>query len=267
MRHRVIPPALLVLIALLLAVRLPAQAVRVTVLDEATGAPVAGAMVRVQDAVGTLARAGFADARGTIQLRVREPGRYVVRAERSGYAPAEAPVLFAQGAPATAELRMRAAPVGLDTLRVTVLTAGPELGSATFERRRAEGMGIYLDSAYVSQVRAIWPGELLESVPGIDVRMTHGRAGYREPSTRMGGRCLNVLVNGLPYYGGWPRALMLEETLRRSDVVAVEVYRTFQEVPRELQRLARTPRPCGLVIYWTEDGWQSESRGAGRARP
>jgi hypothetical protein len=267
MRHRVIRSALLALFAtVLLAAGLPAQALRITVLDDATGAPVAGALVRVEDGAGTLARAGFADARGTIQLRVRDAGRYVVRAERSGYRPAETLVLFAPGAPETAELRMQASPVGLDTVRVA-LTVGPEVGSATFERRRAEGLGIYLDSAYVAQVRAIWPGELLESVPGIEVRMAHGRTGYRQPTTRMGSRCLNVLVNGLPYYGGWPRALLLEETLRRSDVVAVEVYRTFQEVPRELQRLARTPRPCGLVIYWTEDGWQSESRGAGRARP
>ncbi|HST62717.1 MAG TPA: carboxypeptidase-like regulatory domain-containing protein, partial [Longimicrobium sp.] len=241
-------------------------AVRITVLDDATGAPVAGALVRVQDAAGTLARAGFADRRGTIQLRVQEPGRYVVRAERAGYAPAETLVLFAQGAPPAAELRMRAAPVGLDTVRVA-LVVGREVGSQTFERRRVEGQGIYLDSAYVSQARATWPGELLESVPGIDIRTAHGRMGWRQPSTQMGRRCLNVLVNGLPYYGGWPRALMLEETLRRTDVVAIEVYRTFQEVPRELHRYARNPRPCGLIVYWTEDGWQSESRGDGSARP
>lgn len=264
MRYRFI---LLALAALLFAVRLPAQAVRITVLDSATSAPVAGALVRVEDGAGTLARAGFADARGTIQLRVREPGRYVVRAERAGYAPAQALVLFAAGAPATAELRMGASPVGLDTVRVTAFTVGPEVGSQTFDRRRAEGQGIYLDSAYVAQVRANWPGELLQSVPGIDIRTAHGRAGYRQPTTQMGRRCLNVLVNGLPYYGGWPRALLLEESLRRSDVVAVEVYRTFQEVPRELHRYARNPRPCGLVIYWTEDGWQSESRGDGSVRP
>lgn len=263
MRHRLIRPALFVVAALLLAMRLPAQAVRVTVLDDATNAPVAGALVRVQDDSGSLARAGFADARGTVQLRVREPGRYVVRAERSGYAPAETVVLLATGAPAAAELRMRASPVGLDTLRVTAITVGPEVGSQTFGRRRVEGQGIYLDSAYVAQARANWPGELLASVPGIEMRTAHGRAGYRQPITRMGRRCLNVLVNGLPYYGGWPRAVVLEETLRRSDVVAVEVYRTFQEVPRELQRYARNPRPCGLIVYWTEDGWQSESRGAG----
>ncbi len=266
MRHRVIHPAFLVLFALLLAVRLPAQAVRITVLDDATGAPVAGALVRVQDDSGSLARAGFADGRGTVQLRVREPGRYVVRAERAGYTTAETRVLFAPGGPPAAELRMRAAPVGLDTVRVA-LTVGREVGAQTFDRRRAEGQGIYLDSAYVSQVRANWPGELLESVPGIDIRTAHGAMGWRQPSTQMGRRCLNTLVNGLPYYGGWPRALMLEETLRRSDVVAIEVYRTFQEVPRELHRYARNPRPCGLIIYWTEDGWQSVSRGDGNARP
>ena len=47
-------------------------------------------------------------------------------------------------------------------------------------------------------------------------------------------------------------------TLRRTDVVAVEVYREHHEVPPEYRRY--TGR-CGLVIYWTEDGWHNPYRG------
>mgnify|MGYP006146166611 CR=1 FL=1 len=133
-----------------------------------------------------------------------------------------------------------------------------EVGRETFERRRLTGDGIFLDSAYVAQVPARWPGELLRSVPDIELRLVTGREGYRRPYTRLGRRCLAYLVNGLPYYGGWPRWVQLEETLRRTDVVAVEVYREHHEVPPEYRRY--TGR-CGLVIYWTEDGWHNPYRG------
>jgi hypothetical protein len=262
MLHRLLRSALIALPAVLLAAGLPAQAVRATVTDAATGAPVAGAMVRVEDESGVLVRAGFSDERGTLRLPLREGGRHVVRAERTGYAPAEAALVVADDGETAATLRMRANPLGLDTVRVVAPATRREVGRQTFERRRAGGRGIYLDSAYVAARPGNWPADLLQSVPGIEVRTVHGSTGIRRPSTRQGGRCLNALVNGLPYYGGWPRWVSLEETLRRSDVVAVEVYVVFEDVPRELQRYARANGVCGLIVYWTEDGWQSRSRGA-----
>lgn len=255
--------ALLTLLLLLAsAAGLEAQSVRVTVTDAGTGAPVAGAMVRVESDSGTLVRAGFSDERGTIVLPVRDAGRYAVTASRGGYVPSRQDLLFAADGEARVALALRASPVALDTLRVIAAPTRAEVGSQTFDRRRANGRGIYLDSAYIAQRSARWPGELLQSVPGIEVLPVHGRTGWRRPITRMGGRCLNNLVNGLPYYGGWPRFVTLEETLRRNSVVAVEVYRVFEEVPPELQRYARAPRACGLIVYWTVDGWTSPSRGA-----
>jgi hypothetical protein len=239
-----------------------AQSVRVTVTDGGSGAPVAGAMVRVESDSGTLVRAGFSDERGTITLALRDPGRYAVTATRGGYLPSTQPLLFEAEGNARVTLAMRPSPLTLDTLRVIAPPTRAEMGSQTFDRRKANGRGIYLDSAYIAQRSARHAAELLESVPGIDVLPVHGRTGWRRPVSRMGGRCLNYLVNGLPYYGGWPRFSTLEETLRRNSVVAVEVYRVFDEVPPELQRYARTPRACGLIVYWTADGWTSPSLGA-----
>lgn len=249
------------LAALLLAASpAAAQTLRVTVADAASGEPLAGAMVRVEAAGGELARAGFTDARGQVRLRLDDPGPYTVSATRGGYAPGSQTVNVAGSGEAPVALRLAARPVTLDTVTV-VGTAGREVGRQTFQRRRATGDGIYLDSAYVASRRATWPADLLSSVPGIEIRM-QGRTGHRVAVTRLGRRCLQFLVNGLPYYGGWPRFVSLEETLRRSDVVAVEVYREFSEVPRELRRHAWTRGRCGLVVYWTEDGWHSRSRGA-----
>lgn len=237
-----------------------AQTVRVTVQDAASGAPVPAAMVRVEDAFGALARAGFSDARGEVRLRLDEPGQYAVSATRAGYHPAAETLAVLASGTASATLRLQARALALDTVTV-VGTPEREEGRHTFERRRATANGVYLDSAYVAQRRATYPGDLLYSIPGIEVRADN-RTGYRSPVSRMGSRCLVMLVNGLPFYGGWPRFVRLEETLRRTDVVAVEVYREFSEVPAELRRYAMPSDPCGVVVYWTEDGWTSAFRGA-----
>ncbi|HEU0298617.1 MAG TPA: carboxypeptidase-like regulatory domain-containing protein [Longimicrobium sp.] len=236
-----------------------AQTVRVSVADAATGAPVAGAMVRVEGAAGELVRAGFSDAQGGVALQIPQPGRYAVRATRTGYAPAMEMADVGAAGEAAVGLRMQARPLELDTVTVVGAERGRrEVGRQTFERRRLAGGGIYLDSAYVAQIPARWPGELLRSVPDIELQLVTGRQGYRRPYTRLGRRCLVNLVNGLPYYGGWPRWVELEETLRRTDVVAVEVYREDHEVPPEYRRYSGR---CGLVIYWTEDGWHNPYRG------
>jgi hypothetical protein len=250
--------ALALCLLLLAAAPAASQTVRVTVSDAATGAPVAGAMVRVEDATGALAQAGFADARGQVELRLEEGGRYSVGASRSGYRPVAEAVSVAPGAPTAVTLRLASRPLLLDTVTV-VGAAEREVGKETFERRRLTAGGIYLDSAYVARRRATYPGDLLYSIPGIDV-VAERRSGVRRPVTRMGSRCLAYLVNGLPFYGGWPRFVPLEQTLRRTDVVAVEVYREYTEVPRELRPWIRSQ--CGVIVYWTEDGWFSTSRGA-----
>ncbi|HEX6913231.1 MAG TPA: carboxypeptidase-like regulatory domain-containing protein, partial [Longimicrobium sp.] len=68
MLQRTLRPVLLALPAVLLAAGLRAQAVRVTVTDAGTGAPVPGALVRVENEAGELVRAAFSDARGTARL-------------------------------------------------------------------------------------------------------------------------------------------------------------------------------------------------------
>ena len=199
---------------LLAATPAAAQTVRVTVTDAATGTPVAGAMVRVEDAAGVLMRAGFSDARGAVQLAVAQPGRYVVRATRTGYAPAREMAEVGAAGETAVGVRMQARPVELDTVTVVGVERGRrEVGRETFERRRLTGDGIFLDSAYVAQVPARWPGELLRSVPDIELRLVTGREGYRRPYTRLGRRCLAYLVNGLPFYGGWPGGVMVSEPM------------------------------------------------------
>jgi hypothetical protein len=262
MLRRLMFATLLILPTTLLPRALAAQNVLVTVTDQATGAPVAGAMVRVETETGMLVRAGFTNARGVVRLRTRE-GRFSVGAARSGYVAGREEVQVGRSGEVALALRLRASPLTLDTLRVVTRATGPELGRQTFARRAASGRGVFLDSAYVAQKRATWPGDLLYSVPDIDVYASaRDRYGYRRPHSTRGWRCLATLVDGLPYYGGWPRWVPLEQALRRPDIVSIEVYRDHDEVPRELQRYAWAgPRRCGLVLYWTRLGFRTRARG------
>lgn len=261
-RKPAVDRVMIALAATLACVAAPAaaQALRVNVADARTGAPVAGAMVRVEDEAGQLVQGGFADERGGVRLRLENPGMYTVTATRSGYQRGAGTVAVSAAGETPAAVRLEPRPVALDTVMVVTHRGEREYGSQTFVRRSSTGEGIYLDSAYVARLRARWPGELLASVPGIEIRLENGPQAFRRPYTRMGGRCLTSLVNGLPYYGGWPRWVPLEETLRRTDVVAIEVYRVYNEVPTELRRHIQRGR-CGVIVYWTEDGWHSPSRG------
>lgn len=262
LRKPIVNRGVIALAAMLACVAAPAaaQALRVNVADARTGAPVAGAMVRVENEAGELVQGGFADERGGIRLRLEDPGTYTVGAMRAGFQRGTATVSVSASGETPAAVRLEPRPVALDTVTVVTHRGEREYGNQTYVRRSSTGDGIYLDSAYVARLRARWPGELLASVPGIEIRLENGPQAYRRPYTRMGGRCLTSLVNGLPYYGGWPHWVPLEETLRRTDVVAIEVYRVYEEVPSELRRYIQGRR-CGVVVYWTEDGWNSPARG------
>jgi hypothetical protein len=51
---------------------------------------------------------------------------------------------------AALRMRLEPRPFGLDTV-VVVRAVGPELGRETFDRRRASGRGVFLDSGYVAR--------------------------------------------------------------------------------------------------------------------
>ncbi|HEU0077015.1 MAG TPA: carboxypeptidase-like regulatory domain-containing protein, partial [Longimicrobiaceae bacterium] len=61
-----------------------AQVANVSVRDAQSGAPIVGAMVRMENAAGVMVRAGFTQAGGSVRLRVPE-GDYQVSVRRGGY--------------------------------------------------------------------------------------------------------------------------------------------------------------------------------------
>lgn len=254
--RRILLPALF---ALLAAVPAAAQSVRAVVTDAATGAPLAEAMVRVLAPDGVLSGAAFTDASGTAVVRVRGMGTYRVAVERSGYRPASVEdVAVARGATVVVPLRMAILPLSMDTV-VVVAQSPNERGRGGFERRRAMGRGVFLDSAYIAQryQGARWPTDYLQGVPGIRLDRS-GPRGEPRPQSLRGWRCMVLMLDGRPLeltlFDGHRRTI--QQIIRPSDVVAMEVYREYDEVPPEFRKYAvQGPYNCGAYMYWTRVRW------------
>lgn len=239
-------------VAALAASRADAQTIRATAVDAATGAPVAEALVRVEEADGTLVASGFVNEAGVVVLRVRQAGPYRVRAQRAGYNEAAVQV-DAGGRQVAAELRLARRPFMLDTL-VVYGRLRNERGRQGFERRRSLGMGVFLDSAVLQERSrgAIYTADVLRGVPGLQLRNPRGRSTVARSVRGWG--CMVTLVDGLPMTFAPPREM--HHFIEPSDVIGVEVYREFSEVPEEFRIHAHSDiYPCGIIAYWTRVRW------------
>lgn len=233
-----------------------AQVIRATATDALTGAPVAEALVRVEGQDGAVAAAGFTGADGTVVLRMREGGSYRVRGERAGYLAAAASVAVGPEGEAGVELRMAQRPFSMDTVLV-VGRSRDERGRDAFERRRAMNEGVFLDSAYLAAryARSLQAADLMRGVPGIVVPP---HILERTPRSLRGWRCMVMLLDGRPFrltFADGGRRL-LHDVIGPRDVVAVEVYREYAEVPPEFRRYAESGMyRCGVYLYWTRVRW------------
>lgn len=243
------------LAAVLAANAAAAQSIRAVARDAVTGAAVAEAMVRVETADGTLVGAEFANEDGVVVLRVRAPGRYLVEVRRAGYYDATVPV-EAGGGQVQTEVRLARRPFSLDTVVVYGQRAD-ERGREGFERRRATGPGVFLDSAYLAQRsgRVAFVGDMLNGIPG-----TYTRRGWGVTAIRSlrGWRCMVMLLDGRPFGFGFADGGFreLHQVLGPTDVKGVEVYREWSEVPPEFRDYADNGMyRCGVYIYWTRARW------------
>jgi hypothetical protein len=233
-----------------------AQSIRATARDAVTGAPLAEAIVRAHAANGSVVAAGFADARGVVVLRLRQPGAYRVQVQRAGYDDASVQVEVG-GEQVLTEIRLAQRPFALDTV-IAMAQLDNERGRQAFERRRSLGLGVFLDSAYLERRvgTVAFAGDLLQGVPGVYV---HRRGlGESVPRSDRGWRCMVMLLDGRPvqmqFRDGGRR--MLHHMIGPRDVRAVEVYREFSEVPQEFQMYANQGiNNCGVYLYWTRARW------------
>ena len=135
MQTRFALPAL-VCAALLFPHRTAAQTVSGTVVNEAGGAPVRGALVSLLDAAGKRVGSALTDAQGAFALRAPAAGEFRVRAERVGMSSAASePLPLAAGEARVLRLATRSVAVMLEGIQVQAGDRGcvvsPGAGAST----------------------------------------------------------------------------------------------------------------------------------------
>ncbi|MGD2121630.1 MAG: carboxypeptidase-like regulatory domain-containing protein [Gemmatimonadota bacterium] len=252
------------------------QVIHGRLLDDSTAAPISGATIVLLSTEGESHGLTFTDSLGIFFLPAKF-GTYQLQARRLGYhttlsLPFQVSVVdtltvdFFIGPEA-----IRLAPLIVNALR----TPGREL----FAERLETGEGVFFTPEMVDSLRPRQHvGEIFRHVEDTWVHWTWGRHenGDTGPIPRVityvGNGCLHFIVDRTPVpapffessvWGVPPLSEVTPENL-----VAIEVYRGWHEVPEDFQKHLRVRnrwerdalrrinrKACGVVIIWTTDGW------------
>ena len=227
-----------------------AQSVRGRLLDDATDAGIAGAVVMLLDVDGQVLSRALTAEDGAFELAVPAPGQYRIRAQRIGYVMATSPPLdLVQSRSLVVEFRLSAAAVPLAPITVVGREAmrDPRLEFMDYYERKAiygkEGMGFahFLDGEELERRIAFSVLDLLRDLPGIRVGAAGGRSGRRLVVTGRRGCRLAFYLDGTRV------RVPVDEMILPSAIVAIEVY-PGSVVPGEYLGFGLG---CGAVAVWT----------------
>jgi hypothetical protein len=220
-----------------------AQVISGVVIEDGTDAPIAGALVELLEQGSRAAqRSATTAAGGEFRLALPGAGEYRLRISRIGYLPVTtAMYTLAAGDSIHERLSMPRAPVALDTLRVE-RRDGRLTGFDKVMRRQRENNGIFIPGAIFEMADPPYPSQYLQYLIGALFTTSGGE--LRMP----GARCTVLWIDE------WhrPRSLSSLDQIPVSEFAAIEVYRTFRDVPEELQVHVY---PCGLINVWTSAAW------------
>jgi len=276
--------AALAVLASLLPVRAPAQAVRGHILEAQSRKPVAGArvmLVRTDDTSGVVA---ISADDGGFTVRARAGGVFRVDVTRLGYRPQrEGPFALTSGQVVELDVMMPAVPYTMDPVTVTAEVNTRFLQNVGFYDRKRADFGHFITRDQIESRRASRPTDLLVAIPGVAILpdpRSPGRVRLQMRGTHpaQGGACApRVYVDGLiiirgdsrPVGGGGAtkedeieRALdgdprnpepSLDDVVNPDQIEAIEVYRSASQVPAEFGGASVFTR-CGVVVIWTRRG-------------
>jgi Carboxypeptidase regulatory-like domain len=251
-----------------------AQVLRGTVVDSASGKPVAGAHLLVSVAGATAVSDTATDKDGRFSFALPGVGQYVLRVSRPGYSTrVTQPIAVEKEFVVAVELRLTPLAVLLDTVtvvaeKVVVEQQLPFLVDAGFYDRRSKGIGHFLTRTDLDQhppdrmtnafqgisgVHVVCGGRT-SSPNGCDVQApgatTMFKRGVCKPSVVLDGVVLRA--GGVLNTESTPenRAVdrPVDELLNPFNIEAVEIYTSPAGVP--VQYLGYLS-PCGAIIAWS----------------
>jgi hypothetical protein len=276
------------LLGLLLAVA-PAHAQVVTgqAVIEGTEVAVPAALVQLLNTEGRIVSQTLTDSEGSFQLTSPEPGQFTVAGSRIGFErTVSTPIDLEADEIERVTLQLPVDPIQLDGLDVE-WTRGLERGRYQFARRQEFGTGFFFSREMIREMGVEHPGEIFREVPGLLVDYDY--RGHAWVQTTKGWQCLiifedhridNILqrsqhaANVLQrpsIYGSrnWarmrprPRPFRSLEDVKIDEIMGLEVYRSFAEVPDEIRESLYLAKlwsdthlgGCGMAIVWTGFGW------------
>ncbi|NQU44824.1 hypothetical protein HQ520_16160 [bacterium] len=206
------------------------------------------ALVQTLDSASVVLTGGLSDIEGSVRLARGESARSL-RVEAMGYAVA---VEALSGPDVT--VRLATQPLEVAGLIVEVESRS---GLSQFSRRREAGRGLFLDPFDVHLKSKYGVREVFRDLD--KVRRTDWSSRGPRIVSGLGRGCFSYRLNNLPVRVEWGRnpweTYPLDGVLP-GDLMAVEIYRYFGEVPEELQHNAGIGGDmCGLIVIWTREGW------------
>lgn len=192
------------------------------------------------------------DSLGRFSVRLGRGGRVEVMARRVGYRQYIDTVRVPAFGIERIDVRMERLPQRLAARVITDRRECPAFSLNGFECRRDSGVGYFRDAGELRAMRPQHWADMLDGMPGLRRRMNPDGGGWRVAPVPS--RCLREIYNGqLPSWLDWDERVP-DPTLTTDDVVAIEYYPEYKDVPPQYQRHAWWPpllgQPCGLIVYW-----------------
>ncbi len=175
-------------------------------------------------------------------------GHYVLRARKLGYSPGEATADLHDDGSLDVTLTLEHRIANLDTVKINADGSCPERSLDGFLCRKKRGdKGVLMDYLDIDDKDALSTADLFRDIPGFRVDVRPIRTGARRMPVASGLHCLVSLVDGRPATAA---NFIPDEP---GDLMALEIYPTPADVPKEYQQYAWTAsggQRCSLAVYW-----------------
>jgi hypothetical protein len=220
------------------------------VIQDATGAPIAGASIFADDRAGS----AVSDDSGRFVLRGLPPGKSGFTITKIGYAPVSFETTLLPDSMIVLSIHLRSVQT-LDPVRVNAVRVNAYLVRTGFTERKRLGTGSYLGPEQLDSLapRVSTPAQLLRDLRGIDVRCPKSDCvvhAHQPPD------CFWLFVDGAPL--GTDQIDVVG--LTPGGIAAIEVYERESIVPAEFEGALPQKRGrgmslaagCGAIVVWTK---------------
>lgn len=234
---------------------LSGQSIEGRLLDSGTGAPIILGEIILLRGDGEVADRTFTDEEGFFAVHSPEPGSFLLRAERLGYASRVDGIFdLGVGGVLSVEFRLSPNPLVLDTLGVEVERRDTKLALLGFYVRERIGLGRFIGPEEISRKVVIDASDLFRNIPRVRVNHqpfggTTITIGGARGSTLRGEGCYpRVLIDGMEVFRGGRQAARIDQVISPSEIGGIEIYRGGAETPLQFGGMAGA---CGVILIWT----------------